>query len=182
MTPHGNSTNALQLTRSSACRRVGCCSCPARSGAAGYTDDGGIRRCDRSTCRSVCGSGRVHRMPNSWQTRRPDVREQSPVAREVSEPGSYGFLDLITTEDRSGIRGGVSTRCLVPDALDSALWLARCARIILLAGMVPGHASAVTGRGPGAVDRPGRGPCGQLVVVSSASHAGAPQLRDVDDD
>jgi len=108
MTPHGNSTNALQLTRSSACRRVGCCSCPARSGAAGYTDDGGIRRCDRSTCRSVCGSGRVHRMPKRAGRRGgPDVREQSPVAREVSEPGSYGFLDLITTEDGSGIRGGI---------------------------------------------------------------------------
>jgi predicted enzyme related to lactoylglutathione lyase len=31
----------------------------------------------------------------------------SPVAREVSEPESYGFLDLITTEDGTGIRGGV---------------------------------------------------------------------------
>jgi predicted enzyme related to lactoylglutathione lyase len=31
----------------------------------------------------------------------------SPVAREVSEPGSYGFLDLVTSEDGSGIRGGV---------------------------------------------------------------------------
>ncbi len=31
----------------------------------------------------------------------------SPVAREVSEPGSYGFLDLVTAEDGSGIRGGV---------------------------------------------------------------------------
>lgn len=31
----------------------------------------------------------------------------SPVAEEVSEPGSYGFLDLITAEDGTGIRGGV---------------------------------------------------------------------------
>jgi hypothetical protein len=31
----------------------------------------------------------------------------SPVAPEVSEPGSYGFLDLITTDDGIGIRGGV---------------------------------------------------------------------------
>ncbi len=31
----------------------------------------------------------------------------SPVAREVSEPESYGFLDLVTTEDGTGIRGGV---------------------------------------------------------------------------
>jgi predicted enzyme related to lactoylglutathione lyase len=31
----------------------------------------------------------------------------SPVAKEVSEPGSYGFLDLITSEDGTGIRGGV---------------------------------------------------------------------------
>lgn len=31
----------------------------------------------------------------------------SPVAREVSEPGSYGFLDLVTSEDGTGIRGGV---------------------------------------------------------------------------
>lgn len=31
----------------------------------------------------------------------------SPVAQEVSEPDSYGFVDLITTPDGSGIRGGI---------------------------------------------------------------------------
>jgi uncharacterized protein len=31
----------------------------------------------------------------------------SPVAREVSDPDSYGFLDLITADDGTGIRGGV---------------------------------------------------------------------------
>jgi predicted enzyme related to lactoylglutathione lyase len=31
----------------------------------------------------------------------------SPVAQEVSEPESYGFLDLATSEDGTGIRGGV---------------------------------------------------------------------------
>jgi uncharacterized protein len=31
----------------------------------------------------------------------------SPVAPEVSEPQSYGFLDLVTAEDGTGIRGGV---------------------------------------------------------------------------
>jgi predicted enzyme related to lactoylglutathione lyase len=31
----------------------------------------------------------------------------SPVAREVSDPASYGFLNLIKSEDRTGIRGGV---------------------------------------------------------------------------
>jgi uncharacterized protein len=31
----------------------------------------------------------------------------SPVAQQVSEPESYGFLDLITSEDGTGIRGGV---------------------------------------------------------------------------
>jgi predicted enzyme related to lactoylglutathione lyase len=31
----------------------------------------------------------------------------SPVAPEVSAPDSYGFLDLITTADGTGIRGGV---------------------------------------------------------------------------
>jgi uncharacterized protein len=31
----------------------------------------------------------------------------SPVAKEVSEQGSYGFLDLVTSEDGTGIRGGV---------------------------------------------------------------------------
>jgi uncharacterized protein len=31
----------------------------------------------------------------------------SPVAREVSAPGSYGLLDLVTAEDGTGIRGGV---------------------------------------------------------------------------
>jgi predicted enzyme related to lactoylglutathione lyase len=30
-----------------------------------------------------------------------------PVAQEVSEPDSYGFLDLVTSEDGTGIRGGV---------------------------------------------------------------------------
>jgi uncharacterized protein len=29
------------------------------------------------------------------------------VAKEVSAPEQYGFLDLITTEDGTGIRGGV---------------------------------------------------------------------------
>src|SRR5207247_5225232 len=37
-----------------------------------------------------------------WQFQTP-----SPVAPEVSEPGSYGFLDLIATADGTGIRGGV---------------------------------------------------------------------------
>ena len=31
----------------------------------------------------------------------------SPVAQEVSDPGSYGFLELITADDGTGIRGGV---------------------------------------------------------------------------
>jgi predicted enzyme related to lactoylglutathione lyase len=31
----------------------------------------------------------------------------SPVAKEVSEPESYGFLKLIKSEDGTGIRGGV---------------------------------------------------------------------------
>jgi uncharacterized protein len=31
----------------------------------------------------------------------------SPVAKEVSDPDSYGFIDLITADDGSGIRGGV---------------------------------------------------------------------------
>jgi uncharacterized protein len=31
----------------------------------------------------------------------------SPVAQEVSEPKSYGFLNLIKSEDGTGIRGGV---------------------------------------------------------------------------
>jgi predicted enzyme related to lactoylglutathione lyase len=37
-----------------------------------------------------------------WQFDTP-----SAVAEEVSEPESYGFLDLITSEDGTGIRGGV---------------------------------------------------------------------------
>jgi uncharacterized protein len=37
-----------------------------------------------------------------WQFDTP-----SPVAPEVSNPGSYGFLDLIATDDGTGIRGGV---------------------------------------------------------------------------
>jgi uncharacterized protein len=31
----------------------------------------------------------------------------SPVAREVSDPQNYGFLELVTTPDGTGIRGGV---------------------------------------------------------------------------
>ena len=31
----------------------------------------------------------------------------SPVAREVSEPENYGFVDLVTAIDGTGIRGGV---------------------------------------------------------------------------
>ena len=31
----------------------------------------------------------------------------SPVAKEVSEPNSYGFVDLLAAEDGTGIRGGV---------------------------------------------------------------------------
>jgi hypothetical protein len=31
----------------------------------------------------------------------------SPVAEEVSAPNEYGFLDLITADDGTGIRGGV---------------------------------------------------------------------------
>jgi uncharacterized protein len=31
----------------------------------------------------------------------------SPVAQEVSEPQSYGFLNLVTAEDGTGIPGGI---------------------------------------------------------------------------
>lgn len=31
----------------------------------------------------------------------------SPVAREVSEGDSYGFIDLVTADDGTGIRGGI---------------------------------------------------------------------------
>ena len=31
----------------------------------------------------------------------------SPVVEEVSGPDAYGFLDLITTDDGTGIRGGI---------------------------------------------------------------------------
>jgi uncharacterized protein len=31
----------------------------------------------------------------------------SPVAGEVSQPDAYGFLDLVTADDGTGIRGGV---------------------------------------------------------------------------
>jgi predicted enzyme related to lactoylglutathione lyase len=31
----------------------------------------------------------------------------SPVAQEIAEPESYGFLDLVTAEDGTGIRGGI---------------------------------------------------------------------------
>jgi predicted enzyme related to lactoylglutathione lyase len=37
-----------------------------------------------------------------WQFDTP-----SPVAREVSDPDSYGFLDLVAGPDGTGIRGGV---------------------------------------------------------------------------
>ena len=31
----------------------------------------------------------------------------SPVAEEVSDPNTYGFLDLVTAADGTGIRGGI---------------------------------------------------------------------------
>jgi predicted enzyme related to lactoylglutathione lyase len=31
----------------------------------------------------------------------------SPVAEEISDPNEYGFLDLISTADGAGIRGGI---------------------------------------------------------------------------
>ncbi len=31
----------------------------------------------------------------------------SPVAREVSDPERYGFLDLVTAADGTGVRGGI---------------------------------------------------------------------------
>jgi uncharacterized protein len=37
-----------------------------------------------------------------WQFDTP-----SPVAEEVSAPDNYGFLDLVRSEDGTGIRGGV---------------------------------------------------------------------------
>ncbi len=33
--------------------------------------------------------------------------EMTPVAPAVSEPGDYGFIDLLTAADGAGIRGGV---------------------------------------------------------------------------
>jgi uncharacterized protein len=36
-----------------------------------------------------------------------DFQVPSPVAREVSDPGEYGFVDLVAADDGTGIRGGV---------------------------------------------------------------------------
>jgi hypothetical protein len=33
--------------------------------------------------------------------------ERTPVASAVSDPGDYGFIDLLTAADGSGIRGGI---------------------------------------------------------------------------
>src|SRR5580658_8851365 len=33
--------------------------------------------------------------------------ERTPVAAAVSEPDNYGFIDLLTAADGSGIRGGI---------------------------------------------------------------------------
>ena len=59
-------------------------------------------------------------LPTGWNTIQPrlgtsspesagaiDQDWPSPVAQEVSEPESYGFLELITSADGTGIRGGV---------------------------------------------------------------------------
>ncbi len=43
----------------------------------------------------------------------------SPVAPEVSAPGSYGFVNLITSEDGAGIPGGVGGG---PDHVSHALF------------------------------------------------------------
>jgi predicted enzyme related to lactoylglutathione lyase len=37
-----------------------------------------------------------------WEFQTP-----SPVAREISDPAGYGFIDLIATDDGTGIRGGI---------------------------------------------------------------------------
>ena len=54
----------------------------------------------------------------------------SPVAQEVSEPDSYGFLDLVTSEDGTGIRGGVgggqATRATLSSMLASRISRLRC--------------------------------------------------------
>jgi predicted enzyme related to lactoylglutathione lyase len=54
----------------------------------------------------------------------------SPVAHEVSEPASYGFLDLVTSDDGSGIRGGVGgergTQVTPSSTLASRMWRLRC--------------------------------------------------------
>lgn len=36
-----------------------------------------------------------------------DYQENSPVAPEVSQPGSYAFVNRMTTDDGTGIPGGV---------------------------------------------------------------------------
>jgi uncharacterized protein len=36
-----------------------------------------------------------------------DSTENAPVATEVSQPDSYAFIDRITTEDGTGIPGGI---------------------------------------------------------------------------
>jgi len=60
-----------------------------------------------------------------WEFQTP-----SPVVQEVSEPGSYGFLDLVTSEDGTGIRGGVgggpATRATRSSTLASRTSRLRC--------------------------------------------------------
>jgi predicted enzyme related to lactoylglutathione lyase len=81
--------------------------------------------------------------------------ERTPVAAAVSEPDNYGFVDLITADDGSGIRGGVGggpgydSRALfyvgVPDverALEQAVGLGGTRRMgpeTSPTGLVVGH-------------------------------------------
>ena len=54
----------------------------------------------------------------------------SPVAQEVSEPQCYGFLNLLTAEDGTGIPGGVGggrvTRAMPSSTLASRWSRLRC--------------------------------------------------------
>lgn len=48
----------------------------------------------------------------------------SPIAAEVSASASYGFVNLVTSEDRSGIRGGIGVDRVMRATLSST-WESR---------------------------------------------------------
>ncbi len=102
--------------------------------------------------------------PRIW-----DSTHLSPVAREVSEPDSYGFLDFITADDGTGIRGGVGGGRSYPSY---AVFYVGVPDVE--AALQRAEASEVPGDGPASRDGC---PTVAQAHASTTGHQRSPQLR-----